>query len=343
MPNKKSLSFLILGMLLGILLTTAVFSVVLRPAPAGSADATESNGRILKLAHALDQSHPVHAALVQMSKRLQELSAGQLTLQIFPNGQLGSETDTIEQLQRGALAMAKTSAATLEGFIPSMSLFGLPYLFRDNDHYWKALEGKPGQSLLAAGVGVGIHGLNYFDSGSRSFYTTGSAIRTPEDLKGRKIRVMRSKSSMDMVEQMGGAPTPIPWGELYTALQQGMVDGAENNPPSMFGSRHFEVTKFFSLDEHTRIPDIVIFSERIWKSLNSQQQGWVQQAASESVTMQRQLWARKTEEALKALEKAGVTIVHPDKKAFRAVVQSLYDAPKSEELTQLVADIQALP
>lgn len=344
MPTKKSLSFLFLGMLLGSLLTTALFSMALRPEErtAGDGKATPDS-RVLKLAHALDQAHPVHAALEHMAKRLSAISGGQLELQIFPNGQLGSETDSIEQVQRGALAMAKTSAATLEGFIPSMSLFGLPYLFRNSDHYWRALEGKPGQALLAAGQAVGIHGLNYFDSGSRSFYTTGSAVTRPSDLQGRKIRVMRSKSSMDMVEEMGGAPTPIPWGELYTALQQGMVDGAENNPPSLFSSRHFEVTKFYSLDEHTRIPDIVIFSEEIWKDLSSKQQVWIRQAAQESVSVQRKLWQKKTADALSALKKAGVSITHPDKSVFRAQVQSLYDAPKSEELNRLIKEIQELP
>lgn len=239
--------------------------------------------------------------------------------------------------------MAKTSAATLEGFIPPMALFGLPYLFRNDDHYWRALNGKPGKTLLAAGQHVGVHGLVFYDSGSRSFYTKGTAVQKPDDLKGRKIRVMRSKSSMDMVEQMGGAPTPIPWGELYTALQQGMVDGAENNPPSLYSSRHFEVTKFYSLDEHTRIPDIVIFSEKIWKSLSPQVQNWVRQAAKESVTVQRELWKKKTEEALRELAKAGVTIEHPDKKQFRAQVQGLYDSPKSPVVTQLIQQIQDLP
>ena len=343
--DRKSTSFLVLGLLLGVLFSSAAFAFLMRP------DATEGDASVaalkpkkvvLKLSHVLDQSHPVHEALLYMAKRLDEKSGGRMEIQVFPNGQLGSETESIEQVQRGALAMVKTSAAPLEGFIPEMALFGLPYLFRDSEHYWKVLEGPVGQELKAAGERVGLKGLCYYDSGSRSFYTTGTPIKSPADLAGRKIRVMRSKTAMDMISAMGGAPTPIAWGELYTALQQGMVDGAENNPPSLHTSRHFEVTKEYSLDEHTRIPDIVLFSQTIWESLTPQMQTWVQEAADESVVFQRKLWDEKTKKALEDLKAAGVTIYHPDKAPFRAQVQSMYDSLKGTKLEALVQRIQAV-
>jgi tripartite ATP-independent transporter DctP family solute receptor len=277
-----------------------------------------------------------------MAKKLEEKSGGRMELQVFPNGQPGSETESIEQVQRGALAMVKTSAAPLEGFIPEMALFGLPYLFRDSEHYWKVLEGEVGQELKAAGEGVGLRGLCYYDSGSRSFYTVGSPILTPADLEGRKIRVMRSKTAMDMISAMGGAPTPIAWGELYTALQQGMVDGAENNPPSLHTSRHFEVTQHYSLDEHTRIPDIVLFSQTIWESLSPEMRGWVQEAADESVTFQRKLWDSKTEQALDDLKAAGVSIHRPDKEPFRAQVAAMYSELAGTKVGGLVERIRAV-
>lgn len=350
MADKQSLSFLAAGLLLGSLLTTSAFSLILRPDP-GSIAGRGAGARAkhpvapleLTFAHALDQAHPVHAAIVHMAERLAQLSAGRVQLKIFPNGQLGSETDSIEQVQRGALAMAKTSAATLEGFLPEMALFGMPYLFRDEAHYWRVLEGPIGERLLAAGHRVGLHGLCYYDSGSRSFYTVGSAVERPEDLEGLKIRVMHSKSSMDMVSQLGGAPTPVPWGELYAALQQGMVDGAENNPPSLLSSRHFEVTKFYSLDEHTRIPDVVIFSYPLWRGLGAEVQAWLAQAAADSVVFQRKLWKQKTEESLRALEAGGVRVVRPDKEPFRARVRPLYDNPASEQLRELIVEVQATP
>ncbi len=342
--DKKAWSFLTLGLLLGILLASAAFSA-LRRAPRGGAPASPAGNAaadrvVLKLAHALDQNHPVHAAMVFMARRLEEQSKGRVELQIFPNGQLGSETESIEQVQRGVLAMAKSSAAPLEGFIPEMALFGLPYLFRDEAHYWKVLQGDVGRDLLDAGEGVGLRGVCYYDAGSRSFYTIDTPILSPDDLRGRKIRVMRSRTAMDMISQLGGAPTPIAWGELYTALQQGMVDGAENNPPSYHSSRHFEVAKQFSLDEHTRIPDVLVFSQKIWLSLDAEVQRWVQAAADESVQFQRTLWAQETQAALKALEAAGVTVQHPDPAPFRAQVQPMYRRLAGGKLADLVKRVR---
>jgi tripartite ATP-independent transporter DctP family solute receptor len=275
-----------------------------------------------------------------MKQDLRERSKGRVLLEIFPNGQLGSETESIEQVQRGVLAMVKTSAAPLEGFIPNMALFSLPYLFRDEEHYWNVLHGEVGQELLLSGKAKGLKGLCYYDSGSRSFYTTDVPILSPVDLVGRKIRVLQSKTAMDMISAMGGAPTPIPWGELYTALQQGMVDGAENNPPSFLSSRHFEVTKQYSLDEHTRVPDIVVFSQRIWDGLSPQVQGWVTESAAVSVEFQRKLWKEKTDEALTSLEKAGVKVHRPDKAPFFEKVQSMYEPLKGTPLGALVNRVQ---
>ena len=331
--DKKAVSFFTLGIIVGVVLASGIFSILSRSTPGRSA----GEGKVvLKLAHVLDQSHPVHAAMVYMAERIDEKSGGLVELQIFPSGQLGSESESIEQVQRGALAMVKTSTAPLEGFIPEMALFGLPYLFRDEEHYWKVLLGGVGKELLAAGESVGIKGVCYYDSGSRSFYTIEGPILSPDDLAGKKIRVMRSRTSMDMISQMGGSPTPIPWGELYTALQQGMVDGAENNPPSLYTSRHFEVTKHYSLDEHARIPDIVLMSKDIWESLSPQVQQWVQEAADESVVFQRRLWKEKTQESLDTLEEAGVTVYRPDKAPFVEKVKPMLDSYQGTKIGDLI-------
>ena len=331
--DKKAVSFFSLGIIVGIVLTSGIFSILSRP-DSVRADGVEKV--VLKLAHVLDQSHPVHEAMVYMAERIDEKSGGLVELQIFPSGQLGSESESIEQVQRGALAMVKTSVAPLEGFIPEMALFGLPYLFRDEDHFWNVLLGDIGKELLAAGGSVGIKGLCYYDSGSRSFYTIDGPILTPDDLAGKKIRVMRSRTAMDMISQMGGSPTPIPWGELYTALQQGMVDGAENNPPSLHTSRHFEVTKHYSLDEHARIPDIVLMSKDIWESLNPQVQQWVQEAADESVVFQRRLWKEKTQESLDMLQEAGVKIYYPDKAPFVEKMKPMLEKFRGTKIGDLI-------
>lgn len=331
------------GLLLGFLLGGAFAAVLFALISAGNAGNTGPGARVLKMAHALDPTHPVHLAMEWMAEDLAIRSGGRLGIAIFPSGQLGAESDSIEQVQQGALAMAKTSTATMEQFVPEMALFGLPYLFRDEEHYWNVLRGELGRELLESGVHLGMRGLVYYDSGSRSFYTIDGPILHPDDLRGEKIRVLRSKMAMDMISQLGGSPTPIPWGELYTALQQGMVDGAENNAPSFYTSRHFEVAKHFSLDEHTRVPDIVLFSELVWQSLSAEEQGWIRESAEASVAYQRQVWAEQSAAAMEALQEAGVEVYYPDKEPFRLKVQPLYERFKGTPLGNLVERVRAHP
>ena len=334
---RKETSFLAVGLVLGALLTAVCFIGIQRSArQVGSGQMAT----VLKLAHALDESHPVHAGMVFMADRLAELSSGSMEIQIFPNGQLGSEPETVEQLQRGALSMVKTSTAAMEGFVPEMAVFGLPYLFLSDEHYWKVLNGPIGKELLAAGADVGIHGLCYYDSGSRSFYTIDGPVLEPGAVKGQKIRTLQSRMAMDLISTLEGAPTPIPWGELYTALQQRMVDGAENNPPSLLSSRHYEVAKHYSLDEHTRIPDMVIFSQAVWETLSAQQRAWLEQAAAESVVFQRRLWTEKTADALVQIEAAGVQIYYPDKAPFVEATKSLYATMQDTPIGQLADRIR---
>src|SRR5919106_542901 len=336
--DRKAISFLALGLLLGAALTTAALVPAIRSARTGGG----GSKTVLKLAHVLPPSHAVHIAMEFMARRAAELSGGAVEIQVFPGGQLGSEPESIEQLQRGALAMVKTSAAALESFVPDMAVFGMPYLFRDEDHYWDVLLGDIGKEILRAGDPQGVHGVCYYDSGSRSFYTVGKPILKPEDVREMKLRVLPSKTARDMITTLGGGPTPIPFGELYTALQQGMIDGAENNPPSLFTSRHYEVAKHYSLDEHTRVPDVVIFSKKIWDGLDPQVKSWIMEAASDSVTFQRKLWREQTEEALREVQKAGVKIYHPDKSAFAAAMAPMYERIEGTPVGELANRIKAV-
>ena len=149
---------------------------------------------------------------------------------------------------------------------------GLPFLFRDKQHAFDVLDGPIGDELLNDAEQFWLKGLCYYDAGSRSFYTKDRPVKTPEDLEGLKVRVMESATAMEMVRDLGGSPTPISWGELYTSLQQGVVDGAENNPPSFYLSRHYEVCKFYSLDEHTILPDVLLMGTYFWQRLTTQEQ-----------------------------------------------------------------------
>lgn len=301
---------------------------------------TKQSVTTLKLAHGLDTKHPVHLALNYMGERLHDISGGTMSVDIYPSGQLGSERELIELLQIGSLAMTKVSSSPLEGFVPAMKIFGLPYVFRDDAHFWAVLEGDIGQELLQAGQSVRLRGLAYYDAGSRNFYTVDRPVNTPDDLAGMKIRVQLSPTAMAMVKALGGAPTPISWGELYTALQQGVVDGAENNPPSFVSSKHFEVAKYFTLDEHTRVPDIILMSEYVWQRLDARQQQWLTQAMAESATYQRKIWREATEAALVTAKASGVEIIYPDKTQFQARVKAMHDALQGSELEPLLKRIQ---
>ncbi|HEY5621902.1 MAG TPA: TRAP transporter substrate-binding protein, partial [Pontiella sp.] len=251
----------------------------------------------------------------------------------------GSEVQCIEQLQNGSLAMTKTSAAAMENFIPSMSIFSLPYIFRDSDHYWKVLNGAVGQALLKEGETRFLRGLCYYDAGSRNFYSKDTPIRTPADLQGLKIRVMNSKTAIDMVKAMGGSPAPIAWGELYSALAQGTVDGAENNPPAFTSNNHYEVCKHFSLNRHSRIPDILMMSSRVWDRLDPQVQAWVQQAANDSSEFHRELWKKESTAALEKAKAEGVTVYEVDIAAFAAKVAPMLSAVENADVRRLLQQI----
>ena len=300
----------------------------------------ERETRILKLAHSLSTEHPVHKAIEFMAQRVTELSDGSMRIDIYPAEQLGSEREAIELVQLGILAMTKTSAGPMEGFVPAMKVYGLPYLFRDSEHMWRVLGGPIGERLLEAGTPKGLKGLCYYDAGARSFYTTERKISAPADLAGMKIRVQKSEMSRRMIEAMGGAPTPIDWGELYTSLQQGVVDGAENNPPSFFNSRHYETCRYYTLDEHLRIPDMLVISPLVWNSLSSQQQAILRKAVGESVEFQRALWNKNEHEDLTAVAQAGVEIVRPDKQPFIEAVQSVWRRFEGTEIGDLAAEIR---
>jgi len=301
--------------------------------------AKKSDVTVLKVGHSLDVEHPVHKALTFMVEKLKEKSGGKVILHVYPGEQLGSEREMIEQLQLGSLDMAKVSTSPLESFVPIVSVFSVPYLFRDSEHFWKVLDGPIGERLKNAGEKVGLKGLCYYDAGSRSFYTKAKPILTPADLSGMKIRVQESKTSMQMIEALGASPTPIAWGELYTSLQQGVVDGAENNPPSFYRSRHFEVCKHYSLDEHAMVPDIVLISMDTWEKMPSVVQQMVQEAANESAKYQRELWKEATKDALEKVQQQGVKVYNPDKAAFREKVKQMHESYKDTEVGDLIEEI----
>ena len=304
----------------------------------------EQDVHVIKLGHGLDTNHPVHHAMVHMQERVDEKSSGTLRIDIYPSQQLGTERQLLELLQLGSLGMTKVAAAVLEGFAPKYKVLSLPYLFRDEAHRFAVFEGEIGRELLLSSEDYWLRGLAYYDAGSRSFYTKERPVRSPDDLAGLKIRTLESITQVQMVNALGGSATPISWGELYTALQQGVVDGAENNPPSFYTSRHYEVCKYYSLDEHTGIPDVLLMSTHAWDALSPEEQVWVSEAAWESAEYQKQLWKVATEEALAAVQAAGVEVIYPEKDAFRERSASVYasymDQPAIADLIQRIQAVE---
>ena len=275
-----------------------------------------------------------------MQKSLNKKSGGQLQIKIFPDGQLGTEREVLELLQIGSVALTKVSAAAMSNFAPEYQVMGVPYLFRDSEHLFKVLEGEVGRELLEGGSEYLLRGLCFYDAGSRSFYSKKQAVKTPDDLDGMKIRVMNDQMSVDMVNTLGGSATPMAYGELYTALQQNVVDGAENNIPSFVTSNHYEVCKYYTFDEHTMVPDVVVVGTKFWNLLSADEKEWLRSAASESVEKQKGFWQETIKENMEVLKKANVEFTYPDKRPFsiksRPVMDRLMKDPKMKSIIEKI-------
>lgn len=303
----------------------------------------KSNVKSLKLAHGLDITHPIHRGMEFLAERVAEKSDGKLQVEIYPAQQLGTERQALELLQIGSLAMSKTSGGVMENFSPKIKALSLPYIFKGREHAYRVQDSEVGKEILLESEKYLMRGLGYFDAGQRSFYTKDRPVNSPEDLEGLKIRVQESVMAINLVRALGAAPTPISYGELYTALQQGVVDGAENNPPSFYTSRHYEVCKYYSLNEHTAVPDILVIGTAAWNRLSPQEQIWLQEASDEAIKFQRKLWVEAEQEALDAVEAAGVTIIRPDKSTFIAKTKALLEEYKEDkEMFELIQKIQAI-
>lgn len=297
--------------------------------------------RRLNLSHNQDSSSPVHQAMAFLGERLATYTDGELSLRLYPNSQLGSQRESMELMQMGAIDLVKSNASELEAFAAAYAAFNLPYVFRDRDHYYQVLDGEVGRDILQSSRDQGFIGLTYYDGGSRSFYAN-KPIRSPADLQGMKIRVQPSPSAIEMITLMGGLPTPLAYSELYTALQQSVVDGAENSVMALTKARHGEVAKVFSRDEHTMIPDVLLISVRSFDSLPAPHQAALLRAAKESSELMKRLWAEEVSRAEQEARAMGVTFVDVEKASFRQAVRMMHErAFENPELAKLVRQILA--
>jgi tripartite ATP-independent transporter DctP family solute receptor len=311
--------------LLALLLPAGLLGWAALQAGAGEA----GGATVLRLAHALNVDHPVHGGMVAFADEVARRSGGRLRVEIDADGKLGSERELVEQVQLGSLAMTKASAGQLEAFAPEFALFGLPYLFDDTNHFWRFASTPQGEAMLAATAPRRLIGLTFYDAGARSFYlgTGKPPVRRVEDLRGLSLRVMPSRTAMRMVEAFGAKPVPIPFGELYTALDSGTVDGAENNAPSLFTSRQFEVAGSYSLNGHMILPDVLVIGADAWSRLSMDEQAIVRESALASMQVQRRLWAEEEARSLAAMRERGLEIVDDvDAAGFRAATAGFAQA-----------------
>ena len=295
----------------------------------------------LKLAHNLDQSHVVHQALDKMAKDLKEKSNGELNLRIYPSSQMGGPRETVEMVQNNALEMTKASASELEPFVSEFAIFSLPYLFTDEDHFKRVLYGPIGEQITAKTTDSGFKISASYVAGTRSFYTK-KPVHSPEDLKGLKIRVVPTPTTNKSMELLGASPVPIPFGEVYTAIQQGVIDGAENNIPSYYQTRHVEVAKFYTMDERVSVPDYLVISNNAWNKLSKEQQELLMQASKDSEVFQQKLWDEEVIRSKAESEKLGATFIEVDKKPFRDALAPIYDDfAKDPNLSKVMDAIKA--
>jgi tripartite ATP-independent transporter DctP family solute receptor len=287
--------------------------------------------------------YPTVAAVNQMGKLVAERSSGRMGVRVYPAGALGTEKDNIEQLKIGALDMMRINAGPLNSVVPETIVAVLPFVFRSTEHMRKVLDGPIGDEILAAMEAQGLVGLAFYDSGSRSFYTAKKPIKTLADMKGLKIRVQQSDLFVSMIEALGANPTPMPYGEVYTALKTGIVDAAENNWPSYESSRHFESAKYYNLSEHSLAPEVLVFSKKVWDTLSKEDQAILRKAAKDSVPYMRTLWDEREVKSRKIVEAAGSQVVTIANKqefidAMKPVYAKFANTPKLKELVQRIQD-----
>ncbi|WP_289681814.1 TRAP transporter substrate-binding protein [Romboutsia ilealis] len=317
-----------------------LFAVIVSLAIVGYSSRNDDNGVIhMKLAHNMSEDHPIHKSLSEFERLVEEKSKGTIDIEIYPNGVLGSEREMIELTQTGAIDIAKVSTGALESFEQQYTAFGIPYIFDNLDHYYSVMDDRELMDELYNSTDEsGFIGLTYYDSGVRSLYTTSKAIMKPSDLKGLKIRVQQSPTAIKMIDLMGGSATPMAFGEVYTGLQQGVIDGAESNETALTTNKHGEVAKYFSYNQHTIVPDLTIMNRKLYDKLTEEQKNAIIESAIESTEYHKVVWNESIENAVEEAKSMGVQFYYPDTKPFQEAVMPLHEEFKEEAAIKIMYD-----
>lgn len=305
----------------------------------GSANATEFRSSDIH-----PEDYPTVLAVRHMGETIAKATNGKHSVKVFAKSALGAEKDTIEQTKLGALAMTRVNVAPMNNICPATMVPTMPFLFRSTEHMRKVLDGAIGDEILKDCEAQGFIGLAFYDSGSRSIYSVKKPVKTIADTKGMKIRVQQSDLWVALMGAMGANATPMPFGEVYTALKTGLVDAAENNYPSYESSRHFEVAKYFNKTEHSMAPEILLFSKRVWDTLPPNEQKIIRDAAKESVVYMRKLWDEREAKSLATVKAGGAEIVEVDKASFQSAMKPVYDKfltdPKLQAMVKRIGEVK---
>ena len=310
--------------------TSLMAAGALAAAAFASGSAFAQQKMVLKASDVHAAGYPTVAAVEGLGKKLDAATKGRLSVAMYPAMQLGGEKEAIEQAQVGAIAFARVSVGALGPVIDDLNVFNMPYVFRNTEHMQHVIDGPIGQDLLdkVTNSGKGLIGLCWMDAGARNFYDTKKPIKTVADLKGMKIRVIGNPIFVDMANAMGGNGVAMGYDQVFSALQTGVVDGAENNPPSFVFDNHYQVAKFYTLDEHLIVPEMLVFSKKIWDSMSKEDQASLVKFAKEAQQEERKLWAEYEAKAMDKAKAAGIQIIEvsaADKKAFQDAVKPVWD------------------
>ncbi|MBU1176790.1 MAG: TRAP transporter substrate-binding protein [Alphaproteobacteria bacterium] len=298
---------------------------------------------ILRSSDTHPDGYPTVEAVKYMGQLLERYTDGKIGIEVAHSAQLGEEADTIEQTRFGAIDLNRISLGPFNGLVPATRIPSLPYIFRSEAHMRTVMDGPIGDEILAAFEPFDLIGLAFYDGGSRSFYNSKKPITSLDDLKGLKFRVMQSDIFVDMVKALGADAVPMPYGEVYSAIQTGVIDGAENNPPSYDTSGHYEVAGYYTFDQHLIVPEILVMSKMTWDKLSADEQAAVKMAAKNSVAYERGAWDSQVLASRNKVAAAGSEIITEiDKQPFIDAMGPVYEKyVDSPELKDLVARIQA--
>lgn len=298
---------------------------------------------VLRLADNHSGDYPTIIGDKKFAELVEEKTDGRIKVEVYDGGQLGDEKTVIEQVQFGAIDVTRTSISPLTEFDKKLSVLMLPYLYRDKEHMFTVLDGEIGDEFLKGLEEHNYVGLCWFDSGARSFYNSKKEVKSVEDLEGLKIRVQKSQIMMDLVQALGASPTPMAFSEVYSAIQTKVIDGAENNWPSYLSTSHYEVAKYFTVDEHTRVPELILMSKLTFDKLSAEDQKIIKEAAQEAAIVEREAWEAKAKSAEEEIVAAGNIITRleaPTKQTFQDTVKPLYEKYGAgyEEIIQKIID-----